>query len=379
MDLKNGSRVLSGVLLLAPAVTEAQLQPLDEALFEAVEKGQEPRVRNLISDGANVNAVDGSGRSPLMRAVAGSRVGIAVALLDAEADPRYRFTCSRSVFDIAIGSGSLPIVRLLASKAPDLLRPTDDPYGLCKEEERRPWRPVDVASWSVRSAIVEWLLEQQLPPHQAVIHVVEAAGADPQRDQSELAAAQIRIISSLYNSGADTEAEASLRALFFSVEAERADLVIALLNAGVSANAIGSAGRLQRRQRLSTCLLPLCELLTRLSSLRSSRRKAIHCTRISLATHLFTPLPAQRMRPSWRCSSRGLENAQVDARNALGETPLMHAADRPSVLAMVGAGAEVDAQDASGRTFLRRIVAGHNLAAIGGISVPDMVQLLLGK
>lgn len=76
-------RAISLALVL---VGMAQLQASPPSLHEAVAKGDADMVRALIEAGANVNAKDDYGYTPLHRAAGRSRVYIAGMLIEAGAD-----------------------------------------------------------------------------------------------------------------------------------------------------------------------------------------------------------------------------------------------------------------------------------------------------
>ncbi len=62
----------------------------DQALIEAAEAGDTAHVRQLLSDGASVSAVDGRGRTALVAASYGAHLPTAAALIDAGADVNHQ-------------------------------------------------------------------------------------------------------------------------------------------------------------------------------------------------------------------------------------------------------------------------------------------------
>lgn len=72
-------------------------------LFDAVEEGNLEQVQYLLSKGADVNATDDTGQTPLLNAAKKGHAAIVTTLLDAHAN-----------FNVANDSGETPIMLVLA-------------------------------------------------------------------------------------------------------------------------------------------------------------------------------------------------------------------------------------------------------------------------
>lgn len=79
---------------------ETDLPPAD--IIEAAQRGEDEMVLAMIDAGADVNAADDGGRTPLMLAAAGGHVDTVFALLNSGADPAARDNARRSARDYAL-------------------------------------------------------------------------------------------------------------------------------------------------------------------------------------------------------------------------------------------------------------------------------------
>jgi beta-lactamase regulating signal transducer with metallopeptidase domain len=114
------------VAIVAPlnAIATHEVMPLprsiDLALFSAAEHGRLARVRDLIADGAEVNArIFGDG-SPLIAAARNGDVEISEVLLDAGADPNLAVPGDGNPLIMAAISGSIPVIDLLLARGAEV-------------------------------------------------------------------------------------------------------------------------------------------------------------------------------------------------------------------------------------------------------------------
>jgi ankyrin repeat protein len=77
-------------LPLLGCAQEADAQTMQTQLIAAAERGDTATVRQLLQQGANVDARDQRGRTPLMAATHGDRVDTVAALIQAGADVNIR-------------------------------------------------------------------------------------------------------------------------------------------------------------------------------------------------------------------------------------------------------------------------------------------------
>ena len=92
---------------------------MNQALIDAAERGDTPAVLRLIADGADINARDARGRTPLLAATHANRVETAGALITAGADIDIRDNQKDNPFLYAGAEGLLDILRLLIVAEPD--------------------------------------------------------------------------------------------------------------------------------------------------------------------------------------------------------------------------------------------------------------------
>src|SRR5262245_26225091 len=79
--------VVLGVVLSLPAIGRAQASKADEELLKAAKKGDLPKIEALLGSGANVNARNKDGRTPVIEATREGKLPAVKALLDKGASP----------------------------------------------------------------------------------------------------------------------------------------------------------------------------------------------------------------------------------------------------------------------------------------------------
>ena len=118
MRFRNYLRTLIAVLLVSGA-NAAYSNSMDPALIASAAAGDTPRVIELLRKGANVNARDLRGRTPVMAATYGNHVRTVEALVNAGADINRRDMMLNNPFLYAGAEGLLDILRLTVKAGAD--------------------------------------------------------------------------------------------------------------------------------------------------------------------------------------------------------------------------------------------------------------------
>ncbi len=90
----------------------------NERLLEAAEKGVLESVIELIDSGANVNAIDQDGDTPLLLAIGEGNIGVAKYLIEHGATPGTLNTYKDSFLHVAIYSENMECVEFALSVSP---------------------------------------------------------------------------------------------------------------------------------------------------------------------------------------------------------------------------------------------------------------------
>jgi cytoskeletal protein RodZ len=94
--------------------------PIDtQTWMQAVEEGDAARVKSLLAEGADVNAISSGGKTALMRAAARGYTDIVKVLLDAGADVDAKKENGSTALVLAVFFGHTDVVRVLLSKGAD--------------------------------------------------------------------------------------------------------------------------------------------------------------------------------------------------------------------------------------------------------------------
>ena len=109
--------LLAAVLLLFAAAARAD--SMDERLIAAAEKGSVSQIAELLKQGAQVNAQDARGRTPVMAATYGRQPKAVEALLRAGADVNQRDAMLNNPFLYAGAEGLLEILKLAHAAGAD--------------------------------------------------------------------------------------------------------------------------------------------------------------------------------------------------------------------------------------------------------------------
>jgi ankyrin repeat protein len=106
--------------------TDEQAKVVDKMLYEAVEEGNADRIRLLMRKGADINARDGQGRTPLMAAVWKDSVQMVQLLLSFKPKLFIRGNDNKNAFDLISSvrdaNQKAAITGLLLNALPDHVR-----------------------------------------------------------------------------------------------------------------------------------------------------------------------------------------------------------------------------------------------------------------
>jgi ankyrin repeat protein len=103
----------AGIVKRPPQNTSYAYSALDESLHQAAMAGDVSRVRSLIAGGANLNAKNKDGRTPLMLASMYGHADVVQALLTSGADPNAQDRQGHTAISAVQQSGHIRIGRLL--------------------------------------------------------------------------------------------------------------------------------------------------------------------------------------------------------------------------------------------------------------------------
>ena len=283
----NMSSTLPRALLIIPAIVLAACNRVDEfdergrtPLMVAAARGDTARVRQLLAEGAYVNAdvpsrkmeeiiVAVAGRpdlpksdigyTPLMYGVMSRNPAVVRMLIDAGADVRHATRVGHTPLALALERNSVPMVRLLtaAGARPDyvqvadavakrpaemvalLLRRGGNPNGMARPDPQggRPWSIPLVIAATLRGdpAVLSALLEAGANPNVRDPNGWTALRWARDRDTKLPKAAEV--VALLEAAGARDEAGAKQDALFRAIAAKDVKGVRAALEAGANPNA----------------------------------------------------------------------------------------------------------------------------------------------
>ncbi|WP_326805794.1 ankyrin repeat domain-containing protein [Streptomyces sp. NBC_01788] len=101
-------------------MAKKSLSPTDRALLDAAQRGDVAAVREALAAGADREARDAQGRTPLLRAALADEVEVARALVDAGADVNAQDERLDSPWLVTGVTGSVAMMRALLPGGPDL-------------------------------------------------------------------------------------------------------------------------------------------------------------------------------------------------------------------------------------------------------------------
>ena len=135
--MKQRWMVLIAVFGLMPMILA--MLPVDEALITAAHKGDLSEATRAIENGANVNAADEDGITPLYRAAEKGHQDAVALLLDKGADVKQVTTDGATPLHIAVEMGHRAVVELLLDKGADVKQvrtESGDPPPLYRDPRR---------------------------------------------------------------------------------------------------------------------------------------------------------------------------------------------------------------------------------------------------
>lgn len=106
--------------MLASCAAGADTGPQNQQLHHAASAGNADDVRRLLEAGANLEARDAEGRTPLLAAVRERQTATALALIDAGANVNAKDAINDSAYLLAGASGQLEILRSTLQHGADL-------------------------------------------------------------------------------------------------------------------------------------------------------------------------------------------------------------------------------------------------------------------
>jgi uncharacterized protein len=160
----------------------------DQTLITAAERNDMAAVRQLLKDGADVQARDGQGRTALLAATARNRVEIATLLVEAGADVNAQDNKFDSPLLLAGASGYLEILKLALKANPNFkiynrfggtaLIPACERghVEIVKELLKTDIDHVNRLGWTALLEAI--ILSDGGPKHQEIVRLLVAAGAD---------------------------------------------------------------------------------------------------------------------------------------------------------------------------------------------------------
>jgi uncharacterized protein len=185
------SLAIALALPLLGCARQADVQTMNKELIATAERGDTAGVRQLLQAGANINARDERGRTPVMAATHGNRVDTVAALIQAGADINIRDNRLDNPFLYAGAEGLLDILKLTIAAGADTkltnrfggtaLIPAAERGHVAVVEELLTRTDVDInhinnLGWTaLLEAIV---LSDGGPRHQQIVQLLVEHGAD---------------------------------------------------------------------------------------------------------------------------------------------------------------------------------------------------------
>src|SRR5262245_13564441 len=185
------SLAIALALPLLGCARQADVQTMNNELIAAAERGDTAGVQQLLQAGANINARDERGRTPVMAATHGNRVDTVAALIQAVADINIRDNRLDNPFLYAGAEGLLDILKLTIAAGADTkltnrfggtaLIPAAERGHVAVVEELLTHTDVDInhinnLGWTaLLEAIV---LSDGGPRHQQIVQLLVDHGAD---------------------------------------------------------------------------------------------------------------------------------------------------------------------------------------------------------
>jgi len=221
---------LATVLTLLPVTADVNASDKDTsttALDHAVEHHNLDMVRALVTAGANLNAGNGSGRSPLMSLNDGATVEFVRALISAGADVNARDEQQHTVLMAAAGSCKSEVLQELIRAGANIDTTDDDGYT-----------PLMLAAINPDTRFVKFLIETGVSIDATNKEGESALSLAARNGKGEALRALIDAGAANNLTAGDLDA-----ALLAAVENEDSCAVKVLLDAGASANASASDGK----------------------------------------------------------------------------------------------------------------------------------------
>ena len=142
--------ILLAILFLTPISTHSQTAKLQLRLQTAITMGMTAEVEKLIDQGADINAANEYGKTPLIQAVESKNLKLTKLLLAKGADPN-----KRDPLVAAIKESQNEIAELLINKGADVT----------SSDWMTAWTPLHEAMFSSNESVIKLLLSKGADPN----------------------------------------------------------------------------------------------------------------------------------------------------------------------------------------------------------------------
>jgi ankyrin repeat protein len=212
---------------------EASKKALDLALLKAAEEGKDEAVGNLLRRGANPNAEDAKGWTPLVFAAKSGHLGAARALIAKGADVNRRTstTLGTTVLCFAVGSGNMELIQALLDQGADI-----------NGKSRNGLTPLIWTASNGKAALAEFLISKGADLN--LFGLIDSRGAALNAMMAATEAGKLEMLQFLIEKGAKLEATNNMgdTTLMEVAKRDRPAEVKLLIEKGANIDATGPRG-----------------------------------------------------------------------------------------------------------------------------------------